>query len=304
MADDDRRPSDDLPEFLRELVREAQRAAEAAEPALRKLYDDVERAVENVLPDLAGRARPQADPDADQAAPDATTAAPDAPPVAHPGLGSLTAWLDEHAPLLGPGPDGLRAHADVAQVGNWHALSDHEWHALQGVLRVDEELPVAWVAPGHVLSAVLAAPDDTARDAALVAHADDLATAGAAVLEGVTLTELAGLRALLEDGWRAQLAGAPRAAGAAGAAALTELLDGPVETDAEELSSGMQAVRTADEAAWPLASERMRAVWRPVAAAADARRPRTQAAGLRRLLAATAALRELQYVLGEEHRLR
>jgi hypothetical protein len=304
MADDDRRPSDDLPEFLRELVREAQKAAEAAEPALRKLYDDVERAVENVLPDLAGKMRPAERPEPEDDAQDAPAPA-DAPATApHAGLRSLRAWLDEHAPLVGAGAEDLRRHADVAHVGNWAELSDPEWHAMLAALRTDEDLPVAWVTPAHVLRAVLAAEDDGARDAALVAASDELAVAAASVLERVTLTELAGLRALLEDGWGALAAGVPRAAGATAAAALAELLDGPLEVDAAELRDGMAAIRSGDEAAWPLAAERMRAVWRPVSATADARRPRTAAANLRRLLTATAAARELQYVLGEEHRLR
>ena len=76
--------------------------------------------------------------------------------------------------------------------------------------------------------------------------------------------------------------------------------------DLPAVRASLDAQRAADSPSWPVTSARMRATWSPVEGALRPRRDSagapTQADALRVLLVATAATRELQFVLSESWR--
>ncbi len=319
---------DDIPQFLKDLAEGARRMREAAEPTLRRFNEDVQRVVDAAADDL----QRAVDAAAEQGARWSQSQAPSAPapteaPPAAPTAGDryaallrLRAWLDEHGPLAAVGASTMRAQGDRAHVGNWLDLDDDAWTRTLAAVRADAGVPLAWVAPTHVVRALLHAADDEARDAALEAAARDLSSAGRSVLTSVTLHQLDDLRTTLEEAWTAFDAGLPRPAIAAAGPALGELLAHRLDASFDDVRASMDAQRTAQPEAWPVAAVRMRAVWGAAATQArtrpaeldglDLRRaplgveqePVRAADALRVLVLATAAARELQFTLAEEWR--
>lgn len=213
-----------------------------------------------------------------------------------------------------------RATAEVA-FANWDELdTEDEWLAALRLVQADDGVPLAWVPPGAVVKALVAAADHDARDEVLLAHAPQIEVHARTVLDCVQHPDLRTLRAGIEQGWDAFARGLHMAAQATAGSAVGEILRQRGNPDFAPFKREWKAARESDPLAWGLDELRLKAVMVAVSTAiqddrsvltlrgfnrhAIAHGMRTEhyseVNAVRGLMLVTSAARELQFVLSDE----
>ena len=223
-------------------------------------------------------------------------------------------------PLIELALAAKRATAEVA-FANWHELeTEDEWLSALCLVRADDGVPLAWVPPGAVVKALVAAADHEARDVVLLAHAREITAHAVTVLGAVRHPGLQTVRAGIEQGWSAFEQGLYVPAQATAGSAVGEILRQRGHRQFAPFKREWKSARDSDPIAFGLDGLRLTSVMVAVSTAIQddrevltlrgfnrhaiahgmQRQHYSEVNALRGLMLVTSAARELQFVLADE----
>lgn len=230
-------------------------------------------------------------------------------------------WLKVNGPLLiEVALAAKRAAAEVA-FANWDELeTEDEWLAALRLVRADDGVPLAWVPPGAVVKALVAAEDHDARDEVLLAHTREITEHARDTLAAVQHPDLQTLRLGIEQGWEAFQQGLHVPAQTTASSAVAEVLRQRGHDYFRPFRREWQAARDSDPIAFGLDELRLTAVMVAMSTAvqddrevltlrgfnrhstAHGMRPEhySEVNALRGLMLVTSAARELQFLFADE----
>ncbi len=228
-------------------------------------------------------------------------------------------WLEINGPRVAEVMVALQKFSAEAHVENWADLDEDEWIEALDLMRTDDGLPLAWLPPGHVVKALLAAADHGARDAVLLAHADEIAADARRILDDVTHQKVAALHAAVIAAWDAWDADLTVPAQATAAAAIGEILQLQGFEEFAAFRTKWEPHRGAHPEEWHLTAFRVTAVMCALSTAVQREDQGkfpgfnrhatlhrldsvqyTRANALRALMLVSAATRELQFSVAAE----